>query len=68
MNRRKRQEFDLNKIDETELKKMPMVGDVRAQRILEHRPYTDWDDLKHKVPGMSDRMIKDLRDGGLTIR
>jgi DNA uptake protein ComE-like DNA-binding protein len=45
-----------------------MVGDVRAQRILEHRPYTDWDDLKHKVPGMSDRMIKDLRDGGLTIR
>jgi DNA uptake protein ComE-like DNA-binding protein len=58
----------LNKIDESELKKMPMVGDVRAQCILENRPYADWDDLKHKVPGMSDRMIKGLRDGGLTIR
>jgi DNA uptake protein ComE-like DNA-binding protein len=67
MNRNNRREFDLNTINESDLMKMPMVGEVRAHRILDHRPYEDWDDLKYKVPGISTRMVQDLREGGIFI-
>lgn len=67
MNRNNRSEFDLNSIDESDLRKMPMVGEVRAQRILENRPFENWDDLKYKVPGISNRMVQDLREGGAFI-
>jgi DNA uptake protein ComE-like DNA-binding protein len=68
MNRNNPRAFDLNSINESDLRKMPMIGEVRAQRILENRPFEDWDDLKYKVPGISNRMVQDLREGGVFIK
>jgi DNA uptake protein ComE-like DNA-binding protein len=64
----KNREVDLNTTDFDTLKQMPMVGEKRADFIFNHRPYTNWDDLKNKVPGISDGMIDDLKRGGAIIR
>lgn len=58
---------DLNSADYETLSKLPMVGDKRAQFIIENRPYDNWEDIKRKVPGFSDGMIGDLKKGNATI-
>jgi Helix-hairpin-helix motif len=43
----------------------------RAQEILNKREqfgdFKDWDDLREKVHGMSDRLISELSDSGVTV-
>ncbi|MDO5575910.1 MAG: helix-hairpin-helix domain-containing protein [Fibrobacter sp.] len=58
---------DLNTADLNSLEKLPMVGDKRAQFIIDHRPYQDWNDLKSKIPGISDGMIEDMKKSKATI-
>ena len=43
-----------------------MLGEYRAHEIIYNRPYRDWDDLKKKVPRISDGMVQDImRSGGI---
>lgn len=58
---------NLNKASLEELETLRMVGDTRAQFVIDHRPYKDWDDLKSKVPGLSDQMVNDMKNSGATL-
>jgi DNA uptake protein ComE-like DNA-binding protein len=59
---------NLNKADYNEIANLRMVGDVRAHNIIDHRPYSDWDDLKQKVPSISEGMVEDIKKSGGFIR
>jgi DNA uptake protein ComE-like DNA-binding protein len=43
----------------------------RAQQILNKRElvgdYKSWDDVRERLPGMTERLIQDVRNAGLTI-
>jgi len=42
------------------------LGQERAKRIIENRPYRSWDDLK-RVEGIGDKLTEDLKNAGATI-
>lgn len=58
--------INLNTADFEDISKLPMVGEKRAHFIIDHRPYSSWDDLK-KVPGLSEGMVDDLRNSNATL-
>jgi DNA uptake protein ComE-like DNA-binding protein len=58
--------IDLNKADFDDLASLRMVGETRAQFIIDHRPYHNWDELK-QVPGLSEKMVDDIKRSGATI-
>ncbi|NLD99733.1 MAG: helix-hairpin-helix domain-containing protein [Fibrobacter sp.] len=62
-----RNTIDINTADFETLSKLPMVGDKRAQFILDHRPFNSWEDMKAKVPGFSEGMISDLKNSNATL-
>lgn len=64
---RKKNEVDLNSADFDEIANLPMVGEKRAHFIIDNRPFKSWSDVVDKVPGLSERMIKDLKKGNATI-
>lgn len=51
---------NLNTADMNELETVAGLGHTRAQYILEHRPYNNWDDVK-KVPGFNDELISTMK-------
>ncbi len=57
---------DLNTASLEELASLPMVGRERAEQILMHRPFHDWDDVR-KVPGFSQGMVDDLMSGNARL-
>lgn len=59
--------LNINTASIEELESLPMVGDTRAQYLVENRPYKDWDDVRLKVPSFSETMINDLKKGGATV-
>jgi DNA uptake protein ComE-like DNA-binding protein len=59
--------ININTADFETLSKLPMVGDKRAQFILDHRPFGNWEDVKHKIPGFSDSLISGLKNSNVTI-
>ena len=61
------QGVDLNKASLSELTKLPMVGEQRAQFIMDARPFKDWNDMLERVPGFSKGMVEDIARGGATI-
>ncbi|MBI1911676.1 MAG: helix-hairpin-helix domain-containing protein [Deltaproteobacteria bacterium] len=64
------QHFNLNTIGVDELSNLPMVGRRRAELIIkyrnEHGPFRSWDDLNN-IPGFSQGMVNDLREGGASL-
>lgn len=51
---------DINYADADDLTALPGVGDVMAQRIIEHRPFHSPDDLR-RVPGIGPATFERLR-------
>jgi DNA uptake protein ComE-like DNA-binding protein len=60
------QNVDLNTASEDELKRVGGLGDERAHRIVEKRPFRSWDDIK-SVEGFSDKLVDDLKNAGATL-
>lgn len=58
---------DLNSAPVDKIASLPMVGQKRAEEIINHRPFTSFEDLKKKVPSISDSMIDDLKSGNAKI-
>ncbi|HLV65129.1 MAG TPA: helix-hairpin-helix domain-containing protein [Polyangiaceae bacterium] len=56
----------LNQASEEELAKVEGLGEERARRLIEKRPFLNWDDLK-RVEGFEERLIDDLRRAGAQI-
>jgi len=64
----RRNSVDLNTADFDTIAKLPMVGEKRAHFIVDNRPFSNWDDMVKKVPGFSEGMVEDLKNGNATIR
>ncbi len=56
----RQEKINLNTADIDDLQKVAGLGHTRAQYILEHRPYNNWDDVK-KVPGFNDELISTMK-------
>lgn len=63
----KKNKIDLNTASFEELTHLRMMGQTRAQNIIDHRPYHDWNEVKEKNPGISDGMINDLKQSGASV-
>jgi DNA uptake protein ComE-like DNA-binding protein len=59
--------FDLNAATFEELSRIPLLGRERARAVIEARPITRWEQLRH-LPDFTDTVVKDLRKGGARIR
>jgi DNA uptake protein ComE-like DNA-binding protein len=57
---------DLNSADRDEIAKLPGVGPRIAEAIVAQRPIRGWDEMK-AVPGVSQGLIKQLRNSGVRI-
>jgi DNA uptake protein ComE-like DNA-binding protein len=57
---------DLNKASEQDLQRVGGIGEERAKRLVENRPFQSWDDLK-KVEGFNDKLVDDLQKSGATL-
>jgi DNA uptake protein ComE-like DNA-binding protein len=58
--------IDLNSASEEELDRVGGIGEERARRIVQQRPFGSWDDLK-RVDGFSEKLVDDLRQAGATL-
>lgn len=62
--------IDINRASIEELERTFQISNDRAQKILSTRRqlggFKSWDDVK-KVPGISDGMIENMRQAGLTL-
>ena len=59
--------ININTADVDELKHLRMMGDVRAKYLMENRPFHDWDEVRNKVPSISDQMIDDMKKSGAIL-
>jgi DNA uptake protein ComE-like DNA-binding protein len=52
---------NLNTAPESELDKLPQIGEARAKAIIAKRPYKDWNDFvaKNVIPANAEAAIKD---------
>ena len=57
---------DLNTAGVNEIAGLPGVSPRLAEAIISRRPIRNWDDLK-EVPGMSQGLIKQLRNSGVRL-
>jgi competence ComEA-like helix-hairpin-helix protein len=57
---------DLNKASEEDLQRVGGIGEQRAKRIVENRPFQSWEDLK-KVEGFNEKLVEDLQKSGATL-
>jgi hypothetical protein len=60
------QGVDLNKASEQDLQRIGGIGEERAKRLVENRPYQSWEDLK-KVEGFNEKLVEDLQKEGATL-
>ena len=58
--------IDLNSASEQDLERVGGLGRERAQRIVQSRPFNNWDDVK-RIEGFSGKLIEDLRSAGATL-
>lgn len=61
------EKINLNTASYEDIRHLRMVGDTRAHFIIDHRPYKNWDELREKVPGVSEGLIDDIRKSGGVI-
>ena len=59
--------ININTANRDEIAKLPMVGDTRAQYLVDNRPFNSWEDLQKKVPSLSETMVNDLKKAGATV-
>jgi DNA uptake protein ComE-like DNA-binding protein len=57
---------DLNAASEQDLEKVGGLGRERAERIVQSRPFQNWDDVK-AIEGFNDKLVQDLKSSGATL-
>ena len=57
---------DLNAASEQDLEKVGGLGRERAERIVQSRPFQNWDAVK-AIEGFSDKLVQDLKSSGATL-
>lgn len=63
--------LEVNRASLAELEALGGVGTDLAARIVEareRRPFTDWDDLRHRVRGLGPKVAARLSEQGLTVQ
>ncbi|MGM9480479.1 ComEA family DNA-binding protein [Roseateles sp. NT4] len=60
-------EVEANTATRAELESLPGLGPALVQRLLAARPFKDWDDLTHRVPGVKAAMARKLSAAGLRV-
>lgn len=58
--------INLNTASRDEIARLPMVGNERADIIIENHPYKSWD-VVGKIPGFAKGMVNDLRKGDVIL-
>lgn len=58
--------IDLNTASEQDLENVGGLGRERAGRIVQSRPFENWDDVKG-IEGFSEKLVDDLKGAGATI-
>jgi len=58
-----RQKVNINTASEQELAALPMIGDERAQTLVDQRPFSRWEEVG-ELPGFTKGLIRDLQDEG----
>ena len=59
--------IDLNTASFEELSTIPMLGAERPRAVIEGRPFTRWEQVRHP-PDFNDEVVRDLKNGGAGIR
>src|SRR6476659_9808610 len=57
---------DMNSATEDELAEDVGLGPGRARRIVQSRPFSNWDDVR-RVEGITDVVVEELKSKGATI-
>lgn len=60
-------EVDANTATRAQLESLPGLGPALVQRLLAARPFADWDDLTHRVPGIKAATARKLSAVGLRV-
>ena len=60
-------DVEANTATRAELESLPGLGPVLAQRLLAARPFKDWVDLMHRVPGIKTAVARRLSGAGLRV-
>jgi DNA uptake protein ComE-like DNA-binding protein len=55
--------ININTASKDELAALPMIGEERAETLIEQRPFYSWDELD-ELPGFDAELIEDIRAGG----
>jgi DNA uptake protein ComE-like DNA-binding protein len=55
--------ININTASKDEIASLPEVGEERAQTLVEERPFRSWDEID-ELPGFSEGLIRDIREGG----
>lgn len=63
---REAKNVDLNAASEDELAEDVGLGPGRARRIIESRPFKDWDDVR-RVEGLTDTVVNELQQAGAVL-
>jgi len=60
-------EVDANTATRAQLESLPGLGPALVQRLLAARPFSDWADLMHRVPGVKAATARKLSAAGLRV-
>ncbi len=63
-------QIDVNRASAEELMRLPGVGPVRAERIVQaraQRPFSDWADLLARLDGVGPKTAEKLSEHGLRV-
>jgi DNA uptake protein ComE-like DNA-binding protein len=57
---------NINSASVEDIANLPMIGQDRAEKIIEARPFNSWEDIE-KVEGLDKGAIDDLKSGNATL-
>lgn len=60
-------EVEANTASRAQLESLPGLGPALVQRLLAARPFKDWADLTHRVPGIKAATARKLSAAGLRV-
>jgi DNA uptake protein ComE-like DNA-binding protein len=55
--------LDINTASQEELAELPMIGDERAQILVQRRPFHDWSEIDD-LPGFRAGIVEDIQEEG----
>jgi len=55
--------LDINTASRDELAELPMIGDERAQILVQQRPFHDWNEVDD-LPGFSAGLVEEIQEQG----